>query len=180
MSPETGLKRRLLFFCVCGVLGTGIQVNLMCVFFFPKQGGFQVGSTFVFLLNFFPPSFKAVLVQVIRNGHEWTHDLQQTKTAAFFWKEITPQTPRYHDQPRLSTQDLDAWRIGRTEIVGRQEQGLPGKRPNDLLENLKLRLNRPYDPPRKRRKAEAMPAVARSFSMFLSLLLLHFLKELLW
>ena len=30
------------------------------------------------------------------------------------------------------TQDLDAWRIGRTEVVGRQEQGLAGeKRPND-------------------------------------------------
>ena len=58
-----GLKRRLLFF-VFGVLGTGIQVNLVvCAFFSPKQGGFQVWSTFAFSY-FFPPSFKAVLAQV--------------------------------------------------------------------------------------------------------------------
>ena len=73
---------------------------------------------------------------------EWTDDLQQTKTATPFLKGKTHllqlqscrqqlttfPTTFSHD---LRTQDLDAWRIGRTEVVGRQEQGLAGeKRPN--------------------------------------------------
>lgn len=125
-----GLKRRLLFF-VFGVLGTGIQVNLS-VCFFPKAAWISgmINNSFIFFSDFFPPSFKAVLAQVGMDMNGMDRWSTTNRNSTFCNSKAAAAT---HDVSHdLRTQDLDAWRIGRTEVVGRQEQGLAGeKRPND-------------------------------------------------
>ena len=135
------LRRVKLLNCV--FLGRFASRELsVCCFFLPKKGwisDMMKWSTLMFFSKrFFPPSIKALLAQVGMHMNGQMIYNKQKHTCVLLKENTLPDTttfPRHH--PRLSTQDLDAWRIGRTEVVGRQEQGRPGK--NDPMTLAKTR-----------------------------------------
>ena len=163
-----GLKRRLLF-VVFGVLGTGIQVNLSVCVFSQSRVDFRYDQQFFYLFFLFFSPFIQGSPCPSRNGHEWNgqmihhqqkqHPLQLT-TFPTTW-EVRILTPgELEEQKLLEDKSKD--------LPGKNDPMTPRGRPEVGLE--------PCDPPKKNQKAERMPAVARSFSIFLILLLLHFFK----